>query len=75
MNPDYRREGYGERLMKAIENEAKAQKIDTLFVLTTRTAHWFTERGFTLAKFTDLPEKKQALYNFERASQVYVKKI
>ena len=61
--------------MKAIEIEAKSQGINTLFVLTTRTAHWFIERGFTPAKFTDLPEKKQALYNFERASQVYVKQI
>ena len=61
--------------MKAIEKEAKEQKINTLFVLTTRTAQWFTERGFSPAKFTDLPEKKQALYNFERASQVYVKNL
>ncbi|MEO7254177.1 MAG: amino-acid N-acetyltransferase [Casimicrobium sp.] len=75
VNPDYRREGYGERLMKAIEKAAKSQGITTLFVLTTRTAAWFLERGFTQAKISDLPEKKQALYNFERASQVYVKQL
>ena len=75
VNPDYRREGYGERLMKAIEKAAKEQGVTTLFVLTTRTAAWFLERGFTSAKITDLPEKKQALYNFERASQVYVKQL
>jgi amino-acid N-acetyltransferase len=75
VNPDYRREGYGERLMTAVQKAAKEQGINTLFVLTTRTAAWFIERGFTPAKITDLPEKKQALYNFERASQVYVKQI
>ena len=75
VNPDYRREGYGERLMKAIERAAKEHGINTLFVLTTRTAAWFTERGFRQATVADLPEKKQALYNFERASQVYVKQI
>jgi len=75
VNPDYRREGYGERLMKAVERAAKEHGINTLFVLTTRTAAWFTERGFRQATITDLPEKKQALYNFERASQVYVKQI
>ena len=75
VNPDYRREGYGERLMKAVEKAAKDQGINTLFVLTTRTAAWFLERGFRAATIADLPEKKQALYNFERASQVYVKQI
>ena len=45
VNPDYRREGYGERLMKAVERAAKEHGINTLFVLTTRTAAWFTERG------------------------------
>ncbi|MCC7068645.1 MAG: amino-acid N-acetyltransferase [Burkholderiales bacterium] len=75
VNPDYRREGYGERLMKAVEKAARAQGINTLFVLTTRTAAWFTERGFVSAAIADLPEKKQALYNFERASLVYVKAI
>ncbi len=75
VSADYRREGYGERLMKAIEKAAKQQGINTLFVLTTRTAHWFLERGFRPATIADLPEKKQALYNFERASQVYVKAL
>jgi amino-acid N-acetyltransferase len=75
VNPDYRREGYGERLMKAVERAAKEHGINTLFVLTTRTAHWFLERGFRLATITDLPEKKQALYNYERNSQVYVKSL
>ncbi|TAG04420.1 MAG: amino-acid N-acetyltransferase [Betaproteobacteria bacterium] len=75
VSADYRREGYGERLMKAIEKAAKQQGINTLFVLTTRTAHWFIERGFKPATVADLPEKKQALYNFERNSQVYVKAL
>jgi amino-acid N-acetyltransferase len=75
VNPDYRREGYGERLMHAVEKAAKAQGISTLFVLTTRTAQWFTERGFEPASVTDLPEKKQALYNYERASHVYMKRL
>jgi amino-acid N-acetyltransferase len=46
-----------------------------LFVLTTRTAHWFLERGFRTAAIADLPQQKQALYNFQRKSQVYVKNL
>jgi amino-acid N-acetyltransferase len=75
VSQDYRREGYGERLMKAVERAAKEQGINTLFVLTTRTAHWFIERGFRAATVQDLPEKKQALYNYGRNSLVYVKQL
>ncbi len=75
VSQDYRREGYGERLMKAVERAAKEQGINTLFVLTTRTAHWFIERGFRAATVQDLPEKKQALYNYGRNSLVYVKSL
>jgi amino-acid N-acetyltransferase len=75
VNPDYRREGYGERLLKAVERAAKEHGINTLFVLTTRTAHWFIERGFRAATVQDLPEKKQALYNYGRNSLVYVKSL
>ncbi|MCX8098914.1 MAG: amino-acid N-acetyltransferase [Casimicrobiaceae bacterium] len=75
VSPEYRREGYGERLLHAIEKTARAQGITTLFVLTTRTAQWFTERGFEPGSIADLPEQKQALYNYERASQVYVKHL
>ncbi len=72
---DYRREGYGERLLKVIEKVTAAQGITKLFVLTTRTSHWFVERGFSTATVNDLPEKKRAGYNTSRMSQVYVKPL
>jgi amino-acid N-acetyltransferase len=46
-----------------------------LFVLTTKTAHWFLERGFRTAAIADLPREKQALYNYQRKSLVYVKHL
>jgi amino-acid N-acetyltransferase len=42
-------------------------------VLTTRTSQWFVERGYHTATVADLPRQKQALYNFQRKSQVYRK--
>jgi amino-acid N-acetyltransferase len=75
VNPDYRREGYGERLLKVIEKTALAMGISNLFVLTTRTSHWFVERGFATAAVDDLPAKKQALYNYSRMSLVYLKAL
>ena len=66
VHPDFRREGYGEALMQEIEARARKHKLDALFVLTTRTAGWFLERGFRTATIADLPKQKQALYNFHR---------
>ncbi len=73
--PDFRREGYGEALMQEIEARARKLKLAHLFVLTTRTSQWFLERGYRNATVADLPKQKQALYNYQRKSQVYRKKL
>ncbi len=75
VQPDFRREGYGEALMREIETRARKLKLAELFVLTTRTAHWFLERGYRVATIADLPRQKQALYNYQRKSLVYRKSI
>jgi amino-acid N-acetyltransferase len=75
VEPDFRREGYGEALLREIEMRARKLKLAELFVLTTRTAHWFLERGFRTAAVGDLPQQKQALYNYQRKSQVYRKPL
>jgi amino-acid N-acetyltransferase len=75
VHPDFRREGYGEALMTEIEARARKLKLSQLFVLTTKTAHWFQERGFRAAAVGDLPQQKQLLYNYQRKSQVYRKML
>ena len=75
VHPDHRRAGAGERLLHAIEARAKQRRIKRLFVLTTRTAHWFIERGFSAAPVSALPRRKQDLYNYQRRSQVFIKRL
>ena len=75
VHPDFRREGYGEALMREIEQRARRLKLSSLFVLTTKTAHWFLERGFRTGTVAELPQQKQALYNFQRKSLVYRKAL
>ncbi|CAG2153904.1 Amino-acid acetyltransferase [Cupriavidus campinensis] len=67
--------GDGERLLKRIERRARALGLDRLFVLTTRTEHWFLKRGFVHATVDDLPEDKRKLYNWQRKSMVLMKKL
>ena len=75
MHPQYRRWGYGEQLMKRIEARAREARIKRLFVLTTRTAHWFIERGFSEQGVEALPDEKRLVYNLQRRSKVFAKSI
>jgi amino-acid N-acetyltransferase len=75
VNPDHRGAGAGERLLHAIEARGKQRKVKRLFVLTTRAAHWFIERGFESAPVTALPQRRQGLYNYQRRSQVFIKRL
>ena len=56
-------------------DRCRRKGINTLFVLTTRTSHWFRERGFNQAELTRLPVKKRELYNYQRKAKVFIKRI
>jgi amino-acid N-acetyltransferase len=71
----YRDAGYGEDLLKACEERARAMRIRRVFALTTHAAHWFLEQGFRAADVAALPSRRQALYNWRRGSKVFLKRI
>lgn len=71
----YRSAGRGEALLRHMERQGRQRGVRQLFVLTTRTAHWFVERGFTEAGVERLPKAKQGLYNYQRRSKVFIKAI
>ncbi len=75
VNPDYRGDDRGDRLLAQMEALAKAQGIEKLFILTTQTAHWFRERGFEQADLKDLPMRKRELYNYRRNAKVFIKSL
>lgn len=75
VHPAYRKSNRGSQILHFLEDKAKANGIQQLFVLTTRTAHWFLEHGFAPASVDDLPNARQALYNYQRNSMVFKKSI
>jgi amino-acid N-acetyltransferase len=75
VSPQVQGQGDGERVLKRIEHRAKAAGLDSIFVLTTRTMHWFLKRGFVQVDPDWLPEARRRLYNWDRKSQVLVKKL
>ena len=75
VSPAVQGQGDGERVLKRIEQRAKAAGFESIFVLTTRTMHWFLKRGFVQADPEWLPEARKRKYNWDRKSQVLVKKL
>ena len=75
VSPQVQGQGDGERVLKRIEQRARALKLDSIFVLTTRTTHWFLKRGFVRMDPDWLPEARKRKYNWDRKSLVLVKKL
>jgi amino-acid N-acetyltransferase len=75
VDPDVQGSGDGERLLLRIEARAKKEGIKKLFVLTTRTEHWFLKRGFMRSSVDDLPEERKQIYNWDRKSMVLTKNL
>ncbi len=75
VSPNVQSQGDGERILKRVEQRARAMGLDSIFVLTTRTMHWFIKRGFQQVDPDWLPEARKRKYNWDRKSQVLVKKF
>jgi amino-acid N-acetyltransferase len=75
VNPEYRHGGRGDELLERIESRARALGLKRLFVLTTRTAHWFRERGFEPSDVSKLPSARASMYNFQRNSKIFEKAL
>ena len=75
VSPQSQGQGDGEKILKRIEQRARAMGLQSIFVLTTRTMHWFIKRGFQPVDPEWLPEARKRKYNWDRKSQVLVKKL
>ena len=75
VSPQSQGQGDGEKVLKRIEQRARAAGLQSIFVLTTRTMHWFIKRGFVLMDPDWLPDARKRKYNWDRKSQVLVKKL
>jgi len=74
-HPDYRDNGRGLLVLEQVEKNARKLGLSSLFVLTTKSPHWFVERGFLPSAVEQLPEKKKSLYNYQRNSKIFVKSL
>ena len=75
LRPEYRNSGRGDALLQYVERRAGALNLTQLVVLTTRTAHWFRERGFVPGHLEELPAHRQSVINYRRNAKVFMKRL
>ena len=75
VHPDYQDGGRGRQLLDWLEARAARMALERVFVLSTRTMHWFRERGYEPGDVDALPHERRELYNWQRNSKVFVKRL
>lgn len=75
VHPGYQKAARGGRLLEHVYNKAKQLGLETLYVLSTQTMHWFIERGFQPADIGALPEVIKQRYIPQRNSRAFYKKV
>jgi amino-acid N-acetyltransferase len=75
VSPHSQGQGDGEKILRRVEQRARAMGLESIFVLTTRTMHWFLKRGFVQVDPDWLPEARKRKYSWDRKSMVFVKKL
>lgn len=75
VSPQSQGQGDGEKILRRVEQRARAMGLESIFVLTTRTMHWFLKRGFVQVDPDWLPDARKRKYNWDRKSMVFVKKL
>ena len=68
----YANYGIGKKLVTFLLEKAADLNLANIFLLTTQTADWFLELGFTEGSIEDLPLEKRAAYNKARNSLILV---
>merc|ERR1719263_2029433 len=62
-------------MMRYLERVCLSAGVQRIFLLSTQTMQWFTERGFRPAPVSDLPPLRRATYDTARRSRVYMKHL
>jgi len=74
-HPRYRGEGRADQLLSHLESQAKQQGFTLARLLSTRTGHWFVERGYQESAPEELPATRRLSYNQQRNSKIYQKAL
>jgi amino-acid N-acetyltransferase len=63
--------GIGPKLVEYLLDRAKKDKLDSVFILTTKTSDWFENLGFIPDDISSLPVKRKEIWSPLRGSKLF----
>ena len=66
-------QGISTQLLDKIMQKALADNVSKVFALSRHNAQWFLKQGFVKMDISELPKKRQALFDHQRNSSVFFK--
>ncbi len=71
VDENFSRIGIGPKLVSYLIENAKKNKVGSVFILTTQTADWFESLGFKPDSIDSLPEKRKITWDAKRGSKIF----
>lgn len=75
IHTNYQNQGYGKKLLNYCEKQIKKSNVEYAFIFTTQSEHWFIEKGFSEANKNLMPDERRKIYQAERNSKFFSKKL
>jgi len=75
VSEEVQNQGFSAKLLDEIMQKARIANFSKIFALSKHNADWFLKRGFIQMKISELPKKRQVLFDHQRNSSIFFKDV
>ena len=75
VSKEIQNQGFSAKLLDEIMRKARNAKFSKIFALSKHNTQWFLKQGFVQMKISELPKKRQALFDHQRNSSIFFKDV
>ena len=75
VSKEVQNQGFSTKLLKEIMRKARITNFSKIFALSKHNTQWFLNQGFVQMKISELPKKRQILFNHQRNSLIFFKDV
>lgn len=68
-------QGFSSQLLDKLMQKACRNNFSKVFALSKHNAQWFLKQGFVKMEISDLPKKRQILFDYQRNSSIFCKQV
>lgn len=75
VSKDTQNQGFSAKLLDQIMQKARISNFSKIFALSKYNTEWFLNQDFVQMKISELPVKRQALFDHNRNSSIFFKDV